>query len=111
MSSGFNLNWLQFEKGAAGIDEYYTQQLQADIFPNPITDHKFKIVFRSFISDGLTIQITDINGKTIFKKIVEKLNGKEIGIDLGNIPELRKGIYTLSVRGKEGFLNKKIAFF
>ena len=111
MSSGFNLNWLQFEKGAAGINDYNLIEIQADVYPNPIMDHKFRIVFRNYISEELTIQITDITGKIIFAKNVEKLNGKEIGIDLGNLPAISKGIYTLSVRSKEGYLNRKIALF
>lgn len=111
VNSGFNLNWLKFEKGAAGINDFNLQQLSAEVYPNPILENKFKIVFRDYISEELTIRITDITGKIIFTKNVEKLNGKEIGIDLGNLPGLSKGVYTLSVRSKKGYLNRKIALF
>jgi len=111
MSSGFNLNWLKFEKGAAGINEYNMQELQAEVYPNPIPDKKFKIVFRNSVSEELTIQLINVDGKTIFMKNSLKRNGKEIEIDLGNVPGLSTGIYTLSVRSKNGFMNKKIALF
>lgn len=110
LSSGFNLNWLKFEAEATGMNDFNIQQLTAEVYPNPVTDKKFKIVFRNSISDELSIQITDLTGKTIFKRDAEKLNGKEINIDLGNLP-VSKGIYTLSIRNKEGYLNKKIALF
>lgn len=110
VSSGFNLNWLKFEKGATGVNDYSFQQLAAEVYPNPITDNKFKIVFRDFVSEALKIQINDITGKIIYSTKVENANSKEIGIDLGNLA-ISKGIYTLSVRSKNGFLNKKIALF
>jgi hypothetical protein len=111
VTKGFNLNWLDFTKGTTGINNLSPQQLKAEVYPNPILNNKFKILFRSYISDDLTIQISDLTGKTIFTKKIEKLNGKEIGIDLQNLPESSKGIYTLSVKSKQGNLNKKIVLF
>ena len=111
VNPGFNLNWLKFEKGTAGINDLSLQQIKADVYPNPVMDNKFKIVFKSRISAELTIQLIDLTGKIIYTNKVEKLNGKEIGIDLGNLPGISKGIYTLSVRSKEGYLNRKIALF
>lgn len=110
ISSGFNLNWLKFEKGAAGITNS-AQEYQADVYPNPIVGNKFKIVFRNSVSEDLTITIFDLTGKAIYTKKVEKFNGKEIGLDLGNLPEIGKGIYTLSVKSKKGYSNQKIALF
>jgi hypothetical protein len=107
---GFNLNWLNFVKGSAGINDPGLQLLTAEVYPNPITDNKFRIVFRDDIPEELTIHITDINGKIIHTRKTENLISKEIIIDLGNLP-LSKGIYTLSVRSKEGYLNRKIALF
>jgi len=111
VSSGFNLNWLKFETEVTGMNDFNIQQLSAEVYPNPITDKKFKIVFRNYISEELTLSISDMTGKIIFNKNIEKLNGKEIGIDLGNLPNISKGIYTLSVISKKGYLNKKIAVF
>lgn len=110
VNSGFNLNWLKFEKGAAGINDFDLQQISAEIYPNPILENKFKIVFRDYITDELTILITDLTGKIVFTRKAENMNSKEINIDLGNLP-VSKGIYTLSVRSKKGYLNTKIALF
>jgi hypothetical protein len=111
VNSGFNLNWLKFEKGAAGIDDNRLQKLKANVYPNPILENKFKIVFENSVTDDMTIQIIDLTGKTVYTQKVGKLNGKEIGVDLRNLPGISKGIYTLSVRTKKGYLNQKIALF
>lgn len=111
VNAGFNVNWLKFEKGAAGVDDNNMQQLAADVYPNPVGHKKFKIVFRNSVSDDLKIEIYDLTGKTIFTQKTEKFSGKEITIDLRNVPAISRGIYTLSVRTKTGFLNRKIALF
>jgi hypothetical protein len=111
VTKGYNLNWIKFDKGTFGINELSLQQLKADVYPNPITGKKFKIIFKSFIADDLTIQIIDMTGKTVFTKKAARLNGKGIGIELSNYNELSKGIYTLSVKSKTGYLNKKIVLF
>ena len=49
--------------------------------------------------------------KEMRSNVIEKINGKEILIDLGNIHEINKGIYILSLRSKGGYMNKKIALF
>lgn len=111
VTKGFNLNWIKFENGATGINELRLKQLKVNIYPNPITDNKFKLVFQNYIPADLAIQITDLTGKTLFTKKIEKLNGKEIGIDLSKVPGISKGIYTLSAWSKEGYVIKKIALF
>lgn len=111
VNSGFNLNWLKFEKGVVGISDFSLQNLTADVYPNPIQGNKFKIVFRNTLSDDLDIKLTDLTGKTVYTEKVEKFNGKEIGVDLGNVPGISKGIYSLSVRTTKGYMNKKIALF
>lgn len=111
VNSGFNLNWLKFEKGVVGISDFSLQNLTADVYPNPIQGNKFKIVFRNTVSDDLDIKLTDLTGKTVYTEKVEKFNGKEIGVDLGNVPGISKGIYSLSVRTTKGYMNKKIALF
>ncbi len=111
VNAGFNINWLKFEKGAYGIDDNRLQKLKAKVYPNPILENKFKIVFESSVSDDMIIQIMDLTGKTIYTQNAGKLNGKEISIDLGNISTISKGIYTLSVRTKTGYLNQKITLF
>jgi len=111
VNSGFNLNWLKFEKGAAGINDLSMQKLTADVYPNPILDNKCKIVLKSSVSDNITIQVADLTGKIVFTEIVEKFNGNEISINLGNVAEISRGIYYLSVRTTKGYMNKKIVLF
>ena len=111
VTKGFNLNWVRFDKGTIGINELSLLQLNAEVYPNPITDKKFKIVFQRTISDELTVQISDMTGKTVYTKKTEPLSSKEVGIDLSNVKEISKGIFTLSVKSKTGYLNKKIALF
>ena len=111
VNKGFNLNWIKFDKGAFGINETKLQELKAEVYPNPIIDRKFKIVFQGYISDDFAVRIIDRTGKAIFTKKVEKLNGKEVIVDLSNQNEVSKGIYILSVKSKNGYLNKKIVLF
>jgi len=108
---GFNLNWLSISEGAAGINEISLNQLDATVFPNPVIGKKFKVVFKSFCSNDITVQIIDISGKAVYSEKFEKLNGKEIEIDLNSNKDISKGIYNLSVKSREGYMNKRIALF
>jgi len=53
----------------------------------------------------------DLSGKTVYSNKIEKLSSKDVDIDLNTINDISKGIYNLSIRSKEGFLNKKVALF
>ena len=111
VNAGFNINWLKFEKGAFGINDLSPQKLTADVYPNPIQGKQFKIVLQKSVSDDLSIYLIDLTGRSVLFKKVEQFTGKEITIDLGNVPEIDKGIYFLSIRSKKGYLNKKIVLF
>jgi len=52
VTKGFNLNWLNFVKGSAGINELSMTQLRAEVYPNPIIDKRFTIQFNSYCSNG-----------------------------------------------------------
>ena len=111
VTKGFNLNWLSITEGTAGIDEASLSQLDAIVFPNPVSNKKFKVTFKSFCANDISVQIIDLSGKAVYSEKIEKLNGKDIEIDLNSINDLSKGIYNLSIRSREGFLNKKVALF
>ena len=111
VTKGFNLNWLSITEGAAGINEMSQNQLDATVYPNPVIDNKFKVTFKSFCSNDITIQLIDLSGKAVYTNKIEKLNGKDIEIDLNTNNNISKGIYNLSIKSKEGYLNKKIAIF
>jgi hypothetical protein len=108
---GFNLNWLSFAKGSAGISDLSLHLLKADVYPNPVTENEFKIIFQNNCPDILTIQIVDLTGKTLLIKKFENIIGNEIRMNLGDIPEINKGMYTLMIRSKAGYTNKKIVLF
>jgi hypothetical protein len=111
VAKGFNLNWLSITEGAAGINEMSLNQLDATVYPNPVIDKKFKVTFKSFCSNDITIQILDLSGKVVYSYKIEKLNGKDIEIDLNSIKDISNGIYNLSIKSREGYMNKKIAIF
>lgn len=111
LTSGFNLNWLSIEKGAAGIINQELTQWTADIFPNPVVDKKFRIKFNNDLPQEFTVQINDMTGKIMFTENFEKITGKEIDMDVSNVAEISNGIYNVSIRSKQGYLNRRIVFF
>lgn len=110
VAKGFNLNWISLSKGTFGINDIYNKQLNANIYPNPVIGNKFKIVFDNNCSNNLIIQLMDVSGKIIYSGTTEKINTREIEIDLSKISRISRGIYNLSVKSDEGFMNKRIAF-
>lgn len=108
VTSGFNLNWINFSSVTTGLNESNFQQLDATVYPNPVVGKRFKITFSSNSSDDITIQLIDLSGKTVYKDKIEKLNGTEIDVNLENLNNIRKGIYNLTLRSKEGYLNRKV---
>jgi len=110
VTKGFNLNWLDFSESLTGIAETNLKQLDASVYPNPVSGNKFKITFNGNFPDDITIQLIDLSGKIIYSDKIDKGSGKEIEIDLKNTDNIRKGIYNLSIRSKVGYMNRKIAF-
>jgi len=108
VNKGFNLNWLNFSKNTTGINSLSQKLLKVTVFPNPVNGDKFKILFDDSYSNEMTIQITDINGKEIYTGKIEKPNSQEIEISLKNIGIISKGVYFISFKSREGYLNKKI---
>jgi hypothetical protein len=65
-------------------------------------------LFDDSYSNEMTIQITDINGKEIYTGKIEKPDSQEIELSLKNIGIISKGVYFISFKSREGYLNKKI---
>jgi hypothetical protein len=110
VASGFNLNWINFSGITTGLNETILPSLDASVYPNPVVDKKFKISFNSSCTDDITVQLYDLSGKTVYTENFGTLNASEININLNHISEIRKGIYILFVKCKEGSLRRKIAF-
>ena len=69
---------------------------------------KFCKVIDGYCSNEMTIRITDINGKEIYTGKIKKPDSQEIEISLKNIGIISKGVYFISLKSREGYLNKKI---
>jgi hypothetical protein len=108
LSSGFNLNWMGFEKGFAGLDDPTMSQLDVTVFPNPIVDYTFTIRFNRHIADEFTVQIIDLTGNTIYTTEIAGSIENEVSVDLSKTDGMRKGIYTLCIICKEGSVFRKI---
>ena len=108
VNKGFNLNWLNFSKNTTGINSRSQKLFKVTVFPNPINGDKLKILFDGYCSNEITIQITGINGKEIYTEKIKKPDSQEIEISLKNIGIISKGVYFISLKSREGYLNKKI---
>ena len=108
VNKGFNLNWLNFSKNTTGINSRSQELFKVTVFPNPINGDKLKILFDGYSSNEITIQITGINGNEIYTEKIEKPDSQEIEISLKNIGIISKGVYFISFKSREGYLNKKI---
>jgi hypothetical protein len=111
VNKGFNLNWISLTEGAAGINETSLNQLDATLYPNPVIGKKFMVIFKSCCLEDITIQVFDLSGKVVYSDKIEKLIVKDIEIDLNSINGITNGIYNLSIKSSEGYMNKKIAIF
>lgn len=111
MSNGFNINWIRFDKGFAGIDDSQQKVLEASIYPNPVADKQFTIAFKNTLTAGLQIQLSDCAGRIVFSQQIQSYEGTKIPINLKEVNNIAKGIYTLRVKSGSSFLNQKIALF
>lgn len=88
-----------------GINDYKQNEIALGIYPNP-TSGNFFIEYILLNSEDANITITDILGKIVLTKQLNtqsaKINRIDIDSDLGN------GIYTVSLKAKNGITNKKI---
>ena len=111
MSNGFNINWIRFDKGFAGIDDTQLNIPDVRVFPNPVVDHQFTIAFKNRITNDINMQLSDCTGRVVFSKQIQSSDENEILIDLKVVNNIGKGIYTLSVRNGSAYLNRKIVVF
>ncbi len=111
LTNGFNINWLQFEQGYANLHETPESKPLVSVFPNPVLDNQFTIAFTNRITDDINIQLWDCTGRIVFSKQIKSCDENEILIDLGDVNNIGKGFYTLSIRNGSAYLNQKIVVF
>jgi hypothetical protein len=79
-----------------------SEKFQTQVFPNPI-ENRFSVKFNDFINSEITIELYDLNGKLLFRKIQFMDTGKSsISLTENDWGVLPKGIFILKVSG-EGF--------
>jgi len=76
-------------------------EILIDVFPNPATNH-FSINTSNFSDVELLLEIKDLIGRTIFQKKISGVRSIEV-----DVSDLTKGIYVVTLSGKNG-IGKKI---
>ncbi|HEU0228838.1 MAG TPA: T9SS type A sorting domain-containing protein [Arachidicoccus soli] len=70
---------------------------EINFYPNPVTDGYLNINLNSYsTTQGLTIKITDLNGRIVY---VKQLVGNESNLLTINIGQLSSGIYGMTITG------------
>ncbi len=74
------------------------------MFPNPTTDGLFTLMFNKNASSINEIEISNMFGQSVMKLDPTIING-QIRIDASTLP---KGIYTITMKGKEGIRTERL---
>lgn len=107
ITKGFNLNWLEFNKGTAGNINGLESDASCLIFPNPVTEGRFFIKVNNIAAGCLKIELRDVHATCVFEKEVCDVL-PEIEVDFGAASTLPKGTYMLSVIGKNILMHRKL---
>lgn len=75
------------------------------IYPNPSSDGKVVLAVQNNGDPFVTIEVTDINGKSIQTSTYKVIKNQILNISFDN---LTNGIYMVRVSGKSGIVNKKL---
>ena len=88
-----------------GITELANIGIDFSLFPNPASGSSV-LVLQSSTMDDVSVEITDVVGKTMYRKEFPQLIGRvETNIDL---TVMAKGIYFLSIRNSKGKATQKL---
>jgi len=93
-----------FRVGEYSLSTSDLEKLTCEVFPNPSRTH-FNIYLELPVKDNITIDLVDLNGKTL--NTIKKKNclNEHIYLDTS---KLSAGIYTLIIRTNQDFITKKI---
>jgi hypothetical protein len=89
---------------ALGIEQF-NEQFEVNAFPNP-NNGAFNIIIESTLTEDVNVVIYDQVGAIVWKKQIEKLNGKNnIFVPL---EQAAQGIYQLQVTSNKKVVNKRL---
>ena len=97
VSDSTNNIWL-YKMGTTGL-KLTTNEISANIYPNPAKDILFVTLANSSSNDGVNVIIKDLSGR-IVKTMVLTKDGQI------NVSELAKGSYIIQIFTSKGFVNQ-----
>lgn len=81
------------------------EKIKLKVVPNPVVNN-FSVVYQSAARDRVTLQIKDMNGRTIRSMTEEVQKGQNI-IYIQNLPNWLSGVYIISVQNRSGIEQAK----
>lgn len=80
------------------------QAIKMKVFPNPVRK-SFTLAFENNITGTLTVRLVSLNGKEVWKQVVNTIGVLNVILDLGS-KSIPSGVYMLQVvtKGKEGVI-------
>ncbi len=83
-----------------------SESVSLEIYPNPLTQNSEVNVKLTGFNDELSVMdFYDVTGKLIFSKELNTIHQKSFKFEL---PQLYKGVYLISVKGKNNVITKKL---
>jgi hypothetical protein len=88
-----------------GLQEQISESLNMEVYPNPAKDQT-TIKLNSSLAGNANVIITDLNGKSVFEKVVNVKKGiQEFTIDCN---QFNLGIYLVTLQSQEMISSKKL---
>jgi beta-glucanase (GH16 family) len=96
--------WEQFTWGtgagarqAPELDSELSEPVALTVFPNPVTNHEFKVRWDHQVSPEVQLSLMDVSGKTVYTAVAKD------GLENVVLPShLRKGVYILGITSEKG---------
>ena len=96
--------WEQFTWGtgagarqAPELDSELSEPVALTVFPNPVTNHEFKVRWDHQVSPEVQLSFMDVSGKTVYTAVAKD------GLENVVLPShLRKGVYILGITSEKG---------
>ncbi len=90
-----------------GIDEISLSLSSFNVYPNPVNTNSFTLLYNSLLSQIITIELYDIEGKLVQPSLITKSTPGENSIEI-NVTNINNGIYFVKLKTNDGFQLKKI---
>jgi len=95
---------LAFSGSVAAVDENSVQNIDLEIFPNPVSEI-MNIRTGENIAPNTLLSIYSILGEEVYSEILKS------GLQQIHVRDLEKGIYIINVKSQEMLVNKKILIY